>query len=81
MTASGRKDFRDLPVFTIDGPTTRDFDDGLHIEKQGDNFLVGIHISDVGLYVKQGTALFEEALKRGTSIYFPEKQLFKSLIS
>jgi exoribonuclease-2 len=75
LTASGRKDFRDLPVFTIDGPTTRDFDDGLHIEKQGDNFLVGIHISDVGLYVKQGTALFEEALKRGTSIYFPEKQI------
>jgi exoribonuclease-2 len=75
LTAAGRKDFRDLPVFTIDGPTTRDFDDALHIEKQGGNYLVGIHISDVGLYVKQGTALFEEALKRGTSIYFPEKHL------
>ncbi|KPJ98536.1 MAG: hypothetical protein AMJ60_07855 [Desulfobacterales bacterium SG8_35] len=75
IIAAGRKDFRDLPVFTIDGPATRDYDDGLHLEKQGDNYLVGIHISDVGLYVKQGTALFEEALKRGTSIYFPEKQL------
>jgi exoribonuclease-2 len=75
LTAAGRKDFRELPVFTIDGPATRDFDDALHIEKQGDNYLVGIHISDVALYVKQGTALFEEALKRGTSIYFPEKHL------
>ena len=75
LTAAGRKDFRDLAVFTIDGPITRDFDDALHLEKQGKNFLVGIHISDVGLYVKQGTALFEEALKRGTSIYLPEKHL------
>ena len=75
LSAAGRKDFRDLPVFTIDGPTTRDFDDGLHLEKQGENYLVGIHIADVGLYVKQGTALFDEALKRGTSIYLPEKHL------
>ena len=75
LIASGRKNFRDLPVFTIDGPATRDFDDALHLEKQGDNFLVGIHISDVGLSVKQGTALFTEALQRGTSIYFPEKPL------
>lgn len=70
-----RRDFRDLPIFTIDGPTTRDFDDALHIEKQGENYLVGIHISDVSLFVKPGTALFDEALKRGTSIYFPEKPL------
>ncbi len=73
LVAAGRKDFRDLPVFTIDGPATRDFDDALHIEKQGDNYLVGIHISDVGFYVKQGSALFAEALTRGTSIYFPDK--------
>jgi exoribonuclease-2 len=75
LSAAGRKDFTDLQVLTIDGPDTRDFDDALHIEKQGSNYLVGIHISDVGHYVKQGTALFEEALKRGTSIYFPEKHL------
>jgi exoribonuclease-2 len=75
LTAAGRKDFSHLQIYTIDGPDTRDFDDGLHIEKQGVNYLVGVHISDVGLYVKQGTALFEETLRRGTSIYFPEKQL------
>ena len=75
LPAADRKDLRDLQILTIDGPDTRDFDDALHIEKQDANYLVGIHISDVGLYVKQGTALFEEALKRGTSIYFPEKQI------
>ena len=75
MSEAGRKDFRNLPVLTIDGPATRDFDDALHIEKQGDNYLVGIHISDVSLFIRPGTALFDEALKRGTSIYFPEKPL------
>jgi exoribonuclease-2 len=75
LLADGRKDFRQLPVLTIDGPATRDFDDALHIEKQGDNYLVGIHITDVSLFVKPGTALFNETLNRGTSIYFPEKPL------
>ena len=75
MVAAGRKDLRDLSVMTIDGPDTRDFDDGLHIEMKGENYLVGIHISDVGLYFKQGSALFAEALTRVTSIYFHEKQL------
>jgi len=75
MSEAGRRDFRDLPVLTIDGPTTKDFDDALHIEKQGNNYLVGIHISDVSLFVKPETALFNEALERGTSIYFPEKPL------
>jgi exoribonuclease-2 len=75
LSDAKRRDFRYLPIFTIDGPTTRDFDDALHIEKQGENYLVGIHISDVSLFVKPGTALFDEALKRGTSIYFPEKPL------
>ena len=75
LSVAGRKDFRSLPVLTIDGPATRDFDDALHIEKQGDNYLVGIHISDVSLFVKPGSALFDTALARGTSIYFPEKPL------
>ena len=75
LSGAGRQDFTNLPVFTIDGPATRDFDDALHVEKHGENYLVGIHISDVSLFVKPGTVLFEEALKRGTSLYFPEKQL------
>ncbi len=72
---SGRVDYTDLAPITIDGPTTLDFDDALTIEKQGENFLVGIHISDVAHYVRPGDPLFQEALRRGTSIYFPEGQI------
>ncbi|MEE8320595.1 MAG: RNB domain-containing ribonuclease [Gammaproteobacteria bacterium] len=68
----GRSDFRNLPLLTIDGAATRDFDDALHVEKQGDNFLVGIHIADVGQVVKPDDPLFQEALARGSSLYFPE---------
>jgi len=68
----GRKDLRSLALLTIDGEETRDFDDALHLEKQNDNYLVGIHISDVTRYVKVDDPLFEEAMARGTSIYLPE---------
>ncbi|OGQ99117.1 MAG: hypothetical protein A2521_00685 [Deltaproteobacteria bacterium RIFOXYD12_FULL_57_12] len=73
LLADGRRDFRHLPLLTIDGDQTRDFDDALHIEQQGDNYLVGIHISDVAHYVLPGTPLFEEAVNRGTSLYFPDQ--------
>jgi exoribonuclease II len=71
----GRVDFTSLSPITIDGPTTLDFDDALTIEEQGDNYLVGIHISDVAHYVRPGDPLFLEAMHRGTSIYFPEGQI------
>lgn len=71
----GRKDLTHLKPLTIDGPTTLDFDDALTIEREGDNYLVGIHISDVAHYVKPGDPLFAEAMRRGTSIYFPESQV------
>jgi exoribonuclease-2 len=70
-----RKDFTHLSPLTIDGPTTLDFDDALTIEEQDGNYLVGIHISDVAHYVRPGDALFQEAMQRGTSIYFPEGQI------
>ncbi len=73
MIGRQRKDFRDLPLLTIDGRATRDFDDALHIEKQGENYLVGIHIADVAHYIKPDDPLFRTAFKRGTSIYFPEE--------
>ncbi|MCP4338916.1 MAG: RNB domain-containing ribonuclease [Desulfobulbaceae bacterium] len=72
---SGRTDLTHLAPITIDGPTTLDFDDALTIEEQGDNYLVGIHISDVAHYVRPGDPLFAEAMRRGTSIYFPEGQI------
>lgn len=73
LLAEGYRDLTDLPLLTIDGETTRDFDDALHLEKKGENFLVGIHIADVSRYVKPGTYLFEEARTRATSLYFPDR--------
>lgn len=73
--AEGRKDFRDLPILTIDGESTRDFDDALHVEKQGENYLVGIHITDVTDYVKPGDPLFQEAVARVSSIYLPDARI------
>ncbi len=71
-----RKDFTNLKPMTIDGPTTLDFDDALTAEAQDDgNFLVGVHISDVAHYVRPEDPLFLEAMRRGTSIYFPEGQI------
>ena len=71
----GRTNLTHLLPITIDGPTTLDFDDALTVEQQGDNYLVGIHISDVAHYVKPGDPLFLEAMRRATSIYFPEGQV------
>jgi len=70
-----RKDFTHLAPMTIDGPSTLDFDDALSVEKEDENFLVGVHISDVAHYVRPEDPLFMEALRRGTSIYFPEGQI------
>jgi exoribonuclease II len=70
-----RTDFSNLTPITIDGATTLDFDDALTIKEQGDTYLVGIHISDVAHYVRPGDPLFQEAMERGTSLYFPEGQI------
>jgi exoribonuclease-2 len=72
LCSQGRRDFREFPLLTVDGVGTKDFDDALHIERKGDNFLVGIHVSDVSHYLKPGTPLYEEAKERSTSIYFPD---------
>lgn len=70
-----RRDLRDLPIFTIDGAETLDFDDALHIEQCEGEFLVGVHIADVSQVVAADDALFREAQERTTSLYFPEGQL------
>ncbi|HSH12240.1 MAG TPA: ribonuclease catalytic domain-containing protein, partial [Desulfurivibrionaceae bacterium] len=75
LLAEGYRDFTDLPLLTIDGETTLDYDDALHIERQGQNFLVGIHIADVARYVPPGSALFEEARSRATTLYFPDDRV------
>ena len=70
---SGRRDFTDLSVITIDGRATLDFDDALSIEKLDDHYRLGIHIVDVGHFVKKGDAVDQEALARGSSIYMPDQ--------
>lgn len=71
----GRLDLRDKPLLTIDAPSTRDLDDALHLEKKGENFLVGIHIADVSHYVRPGELLFDTARERATSTYMADRQI------
>lgn len=69
----GRLDLREKTVITIDGAASKDLDDAISLEKQGDNWILGVHIADVSAYVKPGTALDGEAFKRGTSVYFADQ--------
>lgn len=72
---SGRKDYRDKLIITIDGDDARDFDDAISVEKEGENYRLGVYIADVSHYVRQGSKIDEEAFRRGTSVYFPDHVL------
>jgi exoribonuclease-2 len=70
-----RRDLTPLPIITIDGQGTLDYDDALSIEKNGDHFRLGIHIVDVGNFIQRGGVIDQEAQERGSSIYMPDQKI------
>jgi len=68
-----RRDLRDLDIITIDGADAKDLDDAVYVEKTEDGYKLIVSIADVSYYVKEGTELDNEALKRGNSIYLVDR--------
>ncbi len=69
----GRLDLRDWQTVTIDGEDARDLDDAVTLTKEGDFYILGVHIADVANYVQENSALDREAKRRGTSIYLVDR--------
>ena len=70
-----RRDLTRLPVMTIDGQATLDYDDALSIERSGGQVRLGVHISDVGHMVRKGSRIDQTGAERGSSIYTPDQRI------
>jgi ribonuclease R len=71
----GRRDVRNLRLVTIDGEDARDFDDAVYVERAPAGYRLVVAIADVAHYVRPGSSLDDEALRRTTSVYFPNAVL------
>jgi ribonuclease R len=70
-SVEGRTDLRELPTFTIDPETAKDFDDAISVQRVGEGLRAYVHIADVSWFVRPGTPLDHGAAERGFSVYVP----------
>ena len=68
-----RLDLRGEPIFTIDSKDAKDLDVAISVKRTDFGYTLGVHIADVSHYVKEGSAIDEEAINRGTSVYFADR--------
>ncbi len=75
LDREGRMDLTELETFTIDAEESMDLDDALSFQQVEDGWEIGVHITDIGLLMPPGTPLFEEAVRRASTIYMPDQRV------